>query len=73
MSYVTFDRRGQIVEHSTRSGRAIERPLPTKTIACDACGWTTRAVDDARSVLERCICGGTLRVTVAIKEANKPK
>jgi hypothetical protein len=42
-----------------------------KTVRCDACGWTTQAVDDARTLLERCICGGTLRVTTAIKEATK--
>jgi hypothetical protein len=56
-------------------GQQTRRAVPTKTITCDACGWTAQALDapSASTVLERCICGGTLRVTTAIKEATKLK
>jgi hypothetical protein len=65
--------KGGLVRVSTNVyGQQTRRAVETKTLTCDACGWTAVALG-SHPVPERCICGGTLRVTVAIKEANKVK
>jgi hypothetical protein len=70
MSYYTRGKGGLMRVSTNKYGQQTRRAIETKSLKCDACGWSALALE-SHPDLERCICGGTLRVTTAIKDATK--